>query len=114
MNYHGITNLVEHPTQISPPVDTDNPVTLGIYLTKKEQKKLRRQTRREGLKEMQEKIRLGLMPPPEPKGKRERDCVRATTTYPCLAPFPSRGRPRALDSQGVLDPSWGGVWWEIG
>eukprot|EP00061_Rhincodon_typus_P009963 g33861.t1 len=66
-NFHGITNLVEHPTQISPPVDTDKPVTLGVYLTKKEQKKLRRQTRREGLKEMQEKIRLGLMPPPEPK-----------------------------------------------
>uniref|UniRef100_A0A4W5RTN5 U4/U6 small nuclear ribonucleoprotein Prp3 n=1 Tax=Hucho hucho TaxID=62062 RepID=A0A4W5RTN5_9TELE len=50
------------------PVDTDKPgVTLGVYLTKKEQKKLRRQTRREGQKELQEKVRLGLMPPPEPK-----------------------------------------------
>uniref|UniRef100_A0AAQ4RJM7 U4/U6 small nuclear ribonucleoprotein Prp3 n=1 Tax=Gasterosteus aculeatus aculeatus TaxID=481459 RepID=A0AAQ4RJM7_GASAC len=48
-------------------VDTDKPVTLGVYLTKKEQKKLRRQTRREGQKEVQEKVRLGLMPPPEPK-----------------------------------------------
>uniref|UniRef100_A0A7N6C478 U4/U6 small nuclear ribonucleoprotein Prp3 n=1 Tax=Anabas testudineus TaxID=64144 RepID=A0A7N6C478_ANATE len=48
-------------------VDTDKQVTLGVYLTKKEQKKLRRQTRREGQKEMQEKVRLGLMPPPEPK-----------------------------------------------
>uniref|UniRef100_A0A8C4EQG2 U4/U6 small nuclear ribonucleoprotein Prp3 n=1 Tax=Dicentrarchus labrax TaxID=13489 RepID=A0A8C4EQG2_DICLA len=47
--------------------DTDKPVTLGVYLTKKEQKKLRRQTRREGQKEVQEKVRLGLMPPPEPK-----------------------------------------------
>lgn len=64
----GVTNLVEHPAQISPPVDTDKPVTLGVYLTKKEQKKLRRQTRREGQKEVQEKVRLGLMPPPEPKG----------------------------------------------
>ncbi|XP_061109847.1 U4/U6 small nuclear ribonucleoprotein Prp3-like isoform X1 [Conger conger] len=63
----GVTNLVEHPTQISPPVDTDRPVTLGVYLTKQEQKKLRRQTRREGQKELQEKVRLGLMPPPEPK-----------------------------------------------
>uniref|UniRef100_I3JGS0 U4/U6 small nuclear ribonucleoprotein Prp3 n=1 Tax=Oreochromis niloticus TaxID=8128 RepID=I3JGS0_ORENI len=51
----------------SPLVDTDKPVTLGVYLTKKEQKKLRRQTRREGQKELQEKVRLGLMPPPEPK-----------------------------------------------
>ncbi|KAJ8354847.1 hypothetical protein SKAU_G00224140 [Synaphobranchus kaupii] len=64
---HGVTNLVEHPAQMSPPVDTDKPVTLGVYLTKKEQKKLRRQTRREGQKELQEKVRLGLMPPPEPK-----------------------------------------------
>lgn len=63
----GVTNLVEHPAQISPPVDTDKPVTLGVYLTKKERKKLRRQTRREGQKEVQEKVRLGLMPPPEPK-----------------------------------------------
>lgn len=63
----GVTNLVEHPAQLRPPVDTDKPVTLGVYLTKKEQKKLRRQTRREGQKEVQEKVRLGLMPPPEPK-----------------------------------------------
>ncbi|KAG7457856.1 hypothetical protein MATL_G00231690 [Megalops atlanticus] len=67
MELFGVTNLVEHPTQISPPVDKDKPVTLGVYLTKKEQKKLRRQTRREGQKELQEKVRLGLMPPPEPK-----------------------------------------------
>lgn len=63
----GVTNLVEHPAQMCPPVDTDKPVTLGVYLTKKEQKKLRRQMRRESQKELQEKVRLGLMPPPEPK-----------------------------------------------
>uniref|UniRef100_A0A8C4T3X0 U4/U6 small nuclear ribonucleoprotein Prp3 n=1 Tax=Erpetoichthys calabaricus TaxID=27687 RepID=A0A8C4T3X0_ERPCA len=62
-----LSNLVEHPAQMGPPVDTDKPVTLGVYLTKKEQKKLRRQTRREAQKELQEKVRLGLMPPPEPK-----------------------------------------------
>uniref|UniRef100_A0A2K5QN88 U4/U6 small nuclear ribonucleoprotein Prp3 n=1 Tax=Cebus imitator TaxID=2715852 RepID=A0A2K5QN88_CEBIM len=67
-DYFGITNLVEHPAQLNPPVDNDTPVTLGVYLTKKEQKKLRRQTRREAQKELQEKVRLGLMPPPEPKG----------------------------------------------
>uniref|UniRef100_A0A6I8PHK5 U4/U6 small nuclear ribonucleoprotein Prp3 n=1 Tax=Ornithorhynchus anatinus TaxID=9258 RepID=A0A6I8PHK5_ORNAN len=65
--YFGITNLVEHPAQLNPPVDSDTPVTLGVYLTKREQKKLRRQTRREAQKELQEKVRLGLMPPPEPK-----------------------------------------------
>lgn len=59
-----------------PSVDTDKPVTLGVYLTKKEQKKLRRQTRREGQKEVQEKVRLGLMPPPEPKGR----CTQITVS----------------------------------
>lgn len=42
---------------------------LPVFLTKKEQKKLRRQNRREAWKEKQEKIRMGLEPPPEPKLK---------------------------------------------
>ena len=36
-------------------------------LTKKERKKMRKQNRSEIQKEYQEKIRLGLLPPPEPK-----------------------------------------------
>ena len=43
-------------------------VQIPVMLTKGEQKKLRRQTRTEAQKEVQEKIRLGLVPPPEPKG----------------------------------------------
>lgn len=42
-------------------------VHMHVFLTKKERKKLRRQNRREAWKEEQEKIRLGLEPPPEPK-----------------------------------------------
>lgn len=38
-----------------------------MYLTQKERKKLRRQNRREAWKEEQEKIRLGLVEPAEPK-----------------------------------------------
>lgn len=37
-------------------------------LTKEERKKLRRQGRNEVQRELQEKIRLGLTQPPEPKG----------------------------------------------
>lgn len=44
-------------------------VLLPVFLTKKERKKLRKQNRREAWKEKQEKIRLGLEPPPEPKVK---------------------------------------------
>ena len=39
-------------------------------LTAAERKKLRRQNRNEAQKELTEKIRLGLLPPPEPKGKK--------------------------------------------
>jgi U4/U6 small nuclear ribonucleoprotein PRP3 len=42
---------------------------LPIHLTKHEQRKLRRQNRAEVQKEQQEKIRLGLIPAPEPKVK---------------------------------------------
>ncbi|XP_067644946.1 U4/U6 small nuclear ribonucleoprotein Prp3 [Eurosta solidaginis] len=62
-----ITNLIEHPTQMKPPNEPLKPVFLPVFLTKKERKKLRRQNRREAWKEEQEKIRLGLVGPPEPK-----------------------------------------------
>lgn len=64
-----ITNLIEHPTQIRPPNEPLRPAYLPVFLTKKERKKLRRQNRREAWKEEQEKIRLGLIEPPEPKLK---------------------------------------------
>ncbi|CAF1047337.1 unnamed protein product [Adineta ricciae] len=65
----GITQLIEHPTQLKPPSEPTKPVLLPIHLTKREQRKLRRQHRAEALKEQQEKIRLGLIPAPEPKVK---------------------------------------------
>ena len=49
--------------------EAHKPVLLPIHLTKHEQRKLRRQNRAEVLKEQQEKIRLGLIPAPEPKGQ---------------------------------------------
>jgi U4/U6 small nuclear ribonucleoprotein PRP3 len=49
--------------------EPNKPVLLPVFLTKRETKKLRRQNRREAWKEKQEKIRIGLEPPPEPKVK---------------------------------------------
>lgn len=66
--YHGITNLIEHPTQMDAP-GKKKAVVLDLFLTKKERKKLRRLNRRETQKDEQEKIRLGLVPAPEPKVK---------------------------------------------
>lgn len=71
--YEGVTNLVEHPIQMKAPDseafggEPEQPVQLAVMLTKAERKKLRRQNRTEAQKELQEKIRLGLIPPPEPK-----------------------------------------------
>merc|ERR1719412_773993 len=65
-----ITTLIEHPIQILPMESTDPANThVPVFLTKKEIKKLRRQNRREAWKEKQDKIRLGLETPDEPKVK---------------------------------------------
>ncbi|XP_059094807.1 U4/U6 small nuclear ribonucleoprotein Prp3-like isoform X2 [Tigriopus californicus] len=63
-----ITNLIEHPIQLKP-LESSQPEQIPVYLTKKERKKLRRQNRREAEKEKQDKIRLGLVNPDEPKVK---------------------------------------------
>lgn len=67
INEDYITRLIEHPLEMKCPSDPSKPVTLQVFLTKQERKKLRRMNRREAWKEKQEKIRLGLEPPPEPK-----------------------------------------------
>lgn len=64
-----INRLIEHPVQMKPPTQSDKKVIPAVMLTAKERKKLRRQNRSEALKEEQEKIRLGLIAPPEPKVK---------------------------------------------
>ncbi|KAK7081259.1 U4/U6 small nuclear ribonucleoprotein Prp3 [Halocaridina rubra] len=81
-----ITCLIEHPLDMRCPSDPTKPATLQVYLTKKERKKLRRMNRREAWKEKQEKIRLGLEPPPEPK-------VRMANLM------------RVLGNEAVLDPT---------
>ena len=63
-----ITNLVEHPIQLKP-LEAGGNVQIPVFLTKKEQKKLRRQNRREAWKEKQDKIRLGILQPDSAKVK---------------------------------------------
>lgn len=65
-----ITIYIQHPVQIQPPQDKIIPAAKPMYLTSKEQAKLRRQRRMADLKEKQAKIRLGLEPPPPPKVKK--------------------------------------------
>ncbi|KAF2244959.1 PRP3-domain-containing protein [Trematosphaeria pertusa] len=65
-----ITIYVQHPPFLKAPQDQRLIETKPMYLTPKEQAKLRRMRRAEELKEHQAKIRLGLEPPPPPKVKR--------------------------------------------
>ena len=80
-----ITNLVEHPIQLNP-LEPKGPVHIPVYLTKKEQKKLRRQNRREAWKEKQDKIRLGILPPDQPRVK-------------------ISNMMRVLESDAIMDPT---------
>ncbi|OAF68412.1 Pre-mRNA-splicing factor 3 [Intoshia linei] len=82
----GITNLIEHPVEVKPSDYPTKPINIKLKLTKKECKKLRRQERSINLKEHQEKIRLGLLPPLAPK-------VRISNLM------------RVLGSEAVLDPT---------
>lgn len=65
-----ITEYVQHPVVLEPPQERKAAPTKPMYLTPKEQAKLRRQRRMAELKEQQAKIRLGLVPAPPPKVKK--------------------------------------------
>ncbi|SPJ75430.1 related to U4/U6 small nuclear ribonucleoprotein hPrp3 [Fusarium torulosum] len=65
-----ITEYIQHPVALEPPQDRHVPAAKPMFLTRTEQAKLRRQRRMAELKEMQAKIRLGLVPAPPPKVKK--------------------------------------------
>lgn len=65
-----ITIYIQHPVLLEPPQEKIVPAPKPMFLTSKEQAKLRRQRRMADLKEQQAKIRLGLEPAPPPKVKR--------------------------------------------
>lgn len=65
-----ITIYIQHPVLLEPPQEKNMPAPKPMYLTAKEQAKLRRQRRMADLKEQQAKIRLGLEPAPPPKVKK--------------------------------------------
>ncbi|KAL0940816.1 u4 u6 small nuclear ribonucleoprotein prp3 [Colletotrichum truncatum] len=65
-----ITEYIQHPVALEPPQERNMPAPKAMYLTSKEQAKLRRQRRMAELKEQQAKIRLGLVPAPPPKVKK--------------------------------------------
>lgn len=65
-----ITIYIQHPVALEPPQEKNMPAPKPMFLTAREQAKLRRQRRMADLKEQQAKIRLGLEPAPPPKVKK--------------------------------------------
>lgn len=65
-----VTEYIQHPVALEPYQDRLGAPAKPMYLTSKEQAKIRRQRRMAELKEMQAKIRLGLVPAPPPKVKK--------------------------------------------
>ena len=65
-----ISVYIQHPVPLEPPQEKKMPAPKPMFLTPKEQAKLRRQRRMADLKEQQAKERLGLVPAPAPKVKK--------------------------------------------
>lgn len=88
-------NLIQRPSLTSSDSNYNNSDSsnLKIYLTADERKKLRRQRRLEAQKELQEKIALGLLPPPPPKVK--------LSSLPRMLAQPGN----ALGDESVQDPT---------
>ncbi|DAZ95508.1 TPA: hypothetical protein N0F65_001847 [Lagenidium giganteum] len=83
----GTSHVIEHPARLNSMVKKDEgPIAIPLMLTAAERKKIRRQNRADREKEKQDKIALGLLPPPEPKVKLS-------------------NMMRVLSEQAVADPS---------
>lgn len=100
INFDMLGNLIQRPSlrfmtasSSSRGASAPNATPLNIYLTKEERKKLRRQRRLEAQRELQEKIALGLLPPPPPKVK--------LSSLPRMLAQPGN----QLGNESVMDPT---------
>ena len=65
--YYG--RYVQHPIAVKALGGDKAEVSLPMYLTKKERKRIRKSAREEREREKRDKMMMGLLPPPEPKFK---------------------------------------------
>ena len=63
-----ITLYIQHPIPIPAPGDKNKVELKPLMLTKKEQKKMRKQRRQAELQDKRDRVRMGLIPPDPPKG----------------------------------------------
>lgn len=76
-----ITLYIQHPIPIPAPNERQRIATepKALFLTKKEMKKMRRQRRAADLKDKQDRVKLGLLPPDPPKGESFDPLLRVLT-----------------------------------
>ena len=67
INMAAITTYIHHPLELAPVAEDEAPPPMQMMLTEKERKKIKRMKKVEKAKEIQDKIRLGLIAAPEPK-----------------------------------------------
>lgn len=91
-----ITHLIQHPIPIPAPGDK-KAEERGLMLTKKEQKKMRRQRRMAELEDKRDRQKMGLLPPDPPKGE---SCYTIELTPVRLANL-----MKVLTSDAVQDPT---------
>ena len=65
-----VTSYIYHPVEVASLTQAPPPPPMPVLLTKKERKKINKRNKREMLKEKQDRVRLGLEAPAEPKSKR--------------------------------------------
>jgi U4/U6 small nuclear ribonucleoprotein PRP3 len=69
LDLSSVSALIQHPIPIPAPGDKLQQAPKALFLTKKEMKKLRRNRRAAEHKDQQDRIRMGLAPPPPDKGE---------------------------------------------
>ena len=91
---------VEHPVPVEPIIKPSEGTTLELMLTKRERKRIRRQTRANREKEKQEAIQVGLMKAPEPKLNIS-NMMRAMGTEAIMDPTALEARVRKQVAQRI-------------
>lgn len=94
-----VTHLVQHPIPIPAPGDKKQDER-GLMLTKKEQKKMRRQRRKAELEDKRDRQKMGLLPLDAPKGM-----SRVYTVKSAHNPVRLANLMKVLTSDAVQDPT---------
>lgn len=87
-NLERVTSYIYHPVAVASLTAAPAPPPMPVLLTKKERKKIKKRNKREELKEKQDRVRLGLEAPAEPKSQSKTRIARIGRLL-CGCPLPA-------------------------